>query len=69
MPRIRLTASLKISMNPGYKAPPGRNDPCPCLSGKKFKKCCGARYSDYVSEQLKAAHKEFDRRSVPRQKA
>ncbi|EWH12257.1 hypothetical protein DS2_01010 [Catenovulum agarivorans DS-2] len=20
----------------------GRNDPCPCLSGKKFKKCCGA---------------------------
>lgn len=19
----------------------GRNDPCPCLSGKKFKKCCG----------------------------
>lgn len=26
-----------------YKAPPkaGRNDPCPCGSGKKFKKCCG----------------------------
>ena len=20
----------------------GRNDPCPCGSGKKFKKCCGA---------------------------
>ncbi|EEM6764693.1 YecA family protein, partial [Salmonella enterica subsp. enterica serovar Montevideo] len=19
---------------------PGRNDPCPCGSGKKFKKCC-----------------------------
>lgn len=19
----------------------GRNDPCPCESGKKFKKCCG----------------------------
>ncbi len=19
----------------------GRNDPCPCHSGKKFKKCCG----------------------------
>ena len=33
-------------MNP--KAPPrqvvkvGRNDPCPCGSGKKYKKCCGA---------------------------
>lgn len=23
-------------------AKPGRNDPCPCGSGKKFKKCCGA---------------------------
>ena len=21
---------------------PGRNDPCPCGSGKKYKKCCGA---------------------------
>ena len=23
--------------------PAGRNDPCPCGSGKKYKKCCGAR--------------------------
>lgn len=22
---------------------PGRNDPCPCGSGKKYKKCCGAQ--------------------------
>ena len=22
------------------KKTPGRNDPCPCGSGKKFKKCC-----------------------------
>lgn len=22
---------------------PGRNDPCPCGSGKKYKYCCGAR--------------------------
>lgn len=21
---------------------PGRNEPCPCASGKKFKRCCGA---------------------------
>jgi uncharacterized protein YecA (UPF0149 family) len=21
----------------------GRNDPCPCGSGKKFKRCCGRR--------------------------
>jgi hypothetical protein len=27
-----------------YHAPPkvGRNEPCPCGSGKKYKKCCGA---------------------------
>ena len=23
-------------------AKPERNDPCPCGSGKKYKKCCGA---------------------------
>jgi yecA family protein len=27
-------------VNAGVKV--GRNDPCPCGSGKKFKKCCGA---------------------------
>jgi uncharacterized protein YecA (UPF0149 family) len=25
------------------KTEPGRNDPCPCGSGKKYKKCCGAK--------------------------
>jgi len=25
------------------KSKPGRNDPCPCGSGKKYKKCCGAK--------------------------
>ena len=24
----------------------GRNDPCPCGSGKKYKKCCGANTAD-----------------------
>ncbi len=23
----------------------GRNDPCPCKSGKKYKKCCGGSFS------------------------
>jgi hypothetical protein len=27
--------------NDEQEAPPGRNDPCPCGSGEKFKKCCG----------------------------
>jgi uncharacterized protein len=32
-----------VSRTPIRKAAvPGRNDPCPCGSGRKFKKCCGA---------------------------
>ena len=27
---------------PAAKKKVGRNDPCPCGSGKKFKKCCGS---------------------------
>ena len=29
-----------------YEAAVGRNDPCPCGSGKKFKKCCGRTSGD-----------------------
>ena len=35
-----LTANMTSEPVVGPKA--GRNDPCPCGSGKKFKKCCGA---------------------------
>jgi len=35
--RERVTTTLRRA---GDKV--GRNDPCPCGSGKKFKKCCGA---------------------------
>jgi SEC-C motif-containing protein len=31
---------LETVVNDGPKV--GRNDPCPCGSGKKYKKCCGA---------------------------
>lgn len=27
---------------------PERNKPCPCGSGKKFKKCCGASMGNYA---------------------
>jgi preprotein translocase subunit SecA len=33
---VRKTADQKV----------GRNDPCPCGSGKKYKKCCGAGTAD-----------------------
>lgn len=29
-------------MSPAISTKTGRNEPCPCGSGKKFKKCCGA---------------------------
>ncbi|WP_212635429.1 SEC-C metal-binding domain-containing protein, partial [Rhodobacter capsulatus] len=32
--------AANMASAPGPKV--GRNDPCPCGSGKKFKKCCGA---------------------------
>jgi SEC-C motif-containing protein len=34
----------KVTSAPIVRAAPkvGRNDPCSCGSGKKFKKCCGA---------------------------
>ena len=31
----------------------GRNDPCPCGSGKKYKKCCGAVSHPERSELLR----------------
>ena len=37
------TAPKKIVLTPRTNvAKVGRNDPCPCGSGKKYKKCCGA---------------------------
>ena len=36
------TRSLRIGPAPAKATPKvGRNDPCPCGSGKKFKQCCG----------------------------
>jgi len=31
---------------------PGRNAPCPCGSGKKYKKCCGKLESDPLTLSL-----------------
>lgn len=45
MRRNKRQVMLIAAETPGYplradKAP-GRNDPCPCKSGKKVKNCCG----------------------------
>jgi tetratricopeptide (TPR) repeat protein len=36
-------------------AKPGRNDPCPCGSGNKYKKCCLAKEEAVAREQLAKA--------------
>ena len=40
--RQEITRSWKKSKTVVKDKEPGRNDPCPCGSGKKYKKCCGA---------------------------
>lgn len=40
---LRPSPSAKVALTTPASPPKvGRNDPCPCGSGKKFKKCCGA---------------------------
>jgi hypothetical protein len=41
--RMRLAGKMspEPAAEPVIKAKVGRNDPCPCGSGKKYKKCCG----------------------------
>jgi len=47
-PKIVATSAASVPSSPAPKAPTsaaadvGRNDPCPCGSGKKYKKCHGA---------------------------
>jgi uncharacterized protein YecA (UPF0149 family) len=39
---INVLAATQAATNPQASRKVGRNDPCLCGSGKKFKKCCGA---------------------------
>ncbi|HPW41879.1 MAG TPA: SEC-C metal-binding domain-containing protein [Bacillota bacterium] len=40
--RKEITKKQRLSGTVIKAKEPGRNDPCPCGSGKKYKKCCGA---------------------------
>ena len=50
--RVQVANPIAFSAPEGTKKKPaksdkvGRNDPCPCGSGKKYKKCCGANKSE-----------------------
>ena len=40
--RKEITKKQRLSGTVIKEETVGRNDPCPCGSGKKYKKCCGA---------------------------
>ena len=40
--RNEITKEWRLSRQAVSEKTVGRNDPCPCGSGKKYKKCCGA---------------------------
>ena len=41
LPHRQAVHEQKLAAMQRTEAKVGRNDPCPCGSGKKFKKCCG----------------------------
>ncbi|RQW83791.1 MAG: hypothetical protein EHM79_15315 [Geobacter sp.] len=41
--RLVFNLSEDVPQQPAKSNKVGRNDPCPCGSGKKYKKCCGAQ--------------------------
>ncbi len=45
----------------GKKSTIGRNDPCPCGSGKKYKKCCGARLQTDIQRRQEMDHFKLNR--------
>jgi tetratricopeptide (TPR) repeat protein len=48
-------------------AKPGRNNPCPCGSGKKYKKCCLTNDQAAKHEQLVAQQAEREQRAAVKQ--
>ena len=42
----------------------GRNDPCTCGSGKKYKKCCRERDEEQARARLRAANEEQRKREM-----
>jgi hypothetical protein len=47
-------------------AKPGRNDPCPCGSGNKYKKCCLAKEEAVARDRFVEAQAQRDERAKTR---
>jgi hypothetical protein len=48
------------------KSHTGRNDPCPCGSGRNYKKCCLGKNQAFSSDDYPLAGVEFGPESLPR---
>jgi hypothetical protein len=42
----------------------GRNEPCPCSSGKKYKRCCLEKDEQFETAKLKVLNKKIKRNSI-----
>jgi len=56
----------KRSGRPSEKSHTGRNDPCPCGSGKKYKKCCLNKDQAVSDDAYPRSPLEFGSESLPR---
>jgi SEC-C motif len=56
----------KKSGPPSEKSHTGRNDPCPCRSGKKYKKCCLNKDQAISADAYPRSPLEFGPESLPR---
>src|SRR5439155_22872781 len=59
--RIRYLAvmqSSKVPLRATQSGEPGRNDPCPCGSGRKYKRCCAGK----LAAVAPAPHSEIEPR-------
>src|SRR5205814_3618917 len=64
---IRLQRSARTDREEARMPGPGRNDPCPCGSGRKVKRCCGQHRGPgeedlargYLAHQARAAARQL----------
>ena len=63
-PRMVLRKSVVTSPRETVKV--GRNDPCPCGSGKKYKNCCQNKGDHFLRKMAKKAKKEEEGNIIKR---
>src|SRR5438034_5220452 len=58
--------SQKRAGQPSQKSHTGRNDPCPCGSGRKYKKCCLDKHRDLSADSHPPTLWKFGSECLPR---